>query len=160
MRGKSMKVVLKAGGMLLLLFIFLQACALKEIPVKEYVIADAETGRVLDTYEYEAETSQLLRVITYGDDQKANKTIEFSYDQDGNLSRAVIQRRGLQAVETSIVDYAVAEEYDDQNRLVKTTAWGDNGEQVETYYQYNDQGTVHKVSQTAQDGSVIMKEYN
>jgi hypothetical protein len=155
-----MRLLSRSGVLLLFLFLILQACTLKEAPVQEFVIADAETGRVLDTYEYDTGTSQLVRVITYGENQKANKTIEFSYDPDGNLSRAVIQRRGFQAVETDIVDYAVKEEYDEKNRLVKTTAWGDNGEEIETYYQYNDQGTVHKVTQTAQDGSVMMKEYN
>jgi len=140
-------------------FVFLQACTLQQDAFHEYVIADAETGLILDSYEYEQASSTLLRVITYGENQQASKTIEFTYDTDGNVSRAIVQNRGIRAIETEVVDYNMTEEFDDENRLVRTIALGDNGDNVETAYFYDDDGKLDSVAQTSADGSVMMMEY-
>ena len=153
-----MKVLKKIAVIFVFVFILLQACSLQQMRFHEFVITDMTTGDVLDTYEYDTATDQLNRLITYGDNQQAKKTIEFSYDSEGNISRALVQKRGLNGIEIEMLDYTVSEETDDQERLIKTTVSADNGELVETYYLYNDQGSVRGISQVASDGSVLLKE--
>ena len=126
---------------------------------KKFLITDQISGRVLDTYEYSIDTGDLARVIVFADNQEARQVTEFSYDRHGKLTRSITQARGITQLQTKVIDYNVVEEYDGQNRLVKTLQTGNDGLMVETLYGYDEQGRLRGVAQMKEDGTVLMMDY-
>lgn len=156
-----MKHVKRIIVILPVVFILIHSCSLRsfEDNTKEYLITDRNTGKVLNKYEYDKVEERLVRVVSYADDQEARSVTEFSYDSDGHLSRTIVNSRGFGQVDTRVINYSVNEEYDDQNRLVKTVITADDGTETETLFGYDESGELRGVAQRSSDGSILMQDY-
>jgi YD repeat-containing protein len=143
------------------LFLIFQGCSLRQTEeTKKFVITDQSSGRVLDTYEYDTASGNIQRVVIFSDTQQARSVTEFAHDGEGRLARTITQARSLTHVQTEVVDYSVTEEYDGQNRLIKTVQSGTDGNIVETMYGYDEQGRLRGVAQMLEDGTVVMMDYD
>jgi len=143
-----------------IVLLFIQGCTLSlKDTTKEFVITDRESGKVLDKYEYDISDNRLSRVVTYTDEQETRTVTEFSYDKNGNISRTVVNQKGINGIQTKKIEYTFTEEYDEQNRLIKTITRGDDGTEVETLFGYDETGELRGVAELSRDGSLLMKDY-
>ena len=160
-RGEKMKQVKRILFVIPVVFILIHSCSLRTLEdnTKEYLITDRNSGKVLNKYEYDKIEERLVRVVSYESDQEARSVTEFDYDADGHLSRTIVKSRGFGQVDTRVINYAVSEEYDEQNRLVKTIVTADDGTETETRFGYDASGKLRGAAQRSSDGSILMRDY-
>lgn len=135
--------------------------AQQEDVVTRYVVRDQPTGKALSSYEYLKDTTTRLRASTFDAQTTKAKTItDYEYDAKGDLKRTTRQVAGTAAGTPKVTNYAVERVYDGSGRLTKTVQTGDDGTVVETYYGYDETGTLRGVVQKAAgDDSLLMKDY-
>jgi hypothetical protein len=146
----------------LAVLLLLAGCAAQEeVAVTKYVVRDQASGKALNSYEYVKDTAKRLRASTYDTDTTKTKSItDYEYDVKGDLKRTIKQAAGRVESTTTIVNYTTSREYDADNRLTKVVQTGDDGTVVETYYGYDDTGTLRGVVQKApNDDTLLMKDY-
>ena len=124
----------------------------------QYIVIDSSSRNVLDAYEYGSDTGNLLKTTTYDGNGRIRRATEYAYGSDGNLSSRTVKIPQGGRLLTSVTSYDVKKEYDAQNRLVKTVQTADSGETVETYYGYDENGTLRGVVQKTGD-AIMMMDY-
>lgn len=144
---------------LIFILIALAGCSLKddENQTKSYMILDQDTNKVLNNYEYSSDGKTLLSTKSYAGDQSVKKIIEYEYDDKGYLESTV---ETLAGSSPKTVTYDIEEIYDSLGRLEKTVRTSSEGDVIETYYGYDESGTLRGVVEQINKGAVIMKDYS
>lgn len=136
---------------------FLAGCgAAKEEAVKEYLIVDAASSKIINRYEYTEETNNLVRTVSYTDQERLDKNIEYEYDSKGFLVKTIEQVPGLPA---RTVTYDNKLEFDSSGKLIKMIRTSSDGEVVETNFGYDENGVLRGAVEKDSRGNLIMKDY-
>lgn len=146
------RVILLLSGLLLL-----AGCKADDADaVKEYLIVDQNSNKILNRYEYTEITGQLVRTESYNGKEEIEKDIEYEYDSKGFLVKTIEHVPG----ETSrTVSYDTEPEYDSSGRLVKLVRTSSVGDVVETHFGYDETGTLRGVVEKDSRGGVLMQDY-
>lgn len=126
---------------------------------KSFVITDSSTGKVTATYDYDVKTTQLKKTVVFDSEGEASRSVEYTFDEDGELREQIIQRPVGDSLETNVVDYTTRKFYDTQGRLVKTVQTSSTGEIIESFYGYDSSGELRGVVQRSEDGALMMMDY-
>ena len=137
----------------------LASCAANMPSTTEVFVITDQDGKSLSHYEYQAGTDLLRGTTTYDGQQKAIRRTELEYDSDGVLSRSVVTVPTADGTEAQVRTFATREDRDADGRLVKVTRTSSDGEVLETFYGYDDAGTLRGVVQRYPDGSLEMMDY-
>ncbi len=126
---------------------------------QRFVITDGATGKVAATYDYDTESRRLKETVVYDSQEQAKRSIEYSFDEDGELDQQIVQRPVGSGMNTDIITYHMEKEYNPQGRLVKTVQTASTGEIIETFYGYDSQGSLRGVVQRNGSGALMMMDY-
>ncbi|HAK45570.1 MAG TPA: hypothetical protein DCO79_06580 [Spirochaeta sp.] len=124
--------------------------------VKEYLIIDSSSNKIINRYEYSEKSNELVRTVSYTDEEKLEKKIEYEYDSRGFLVQTVEQVPGL---DSKVVTYETTEEFDSSGKLVKLVRTSSDGEVVETHFGYDETGMLRGVVEKDSRGNLLMKDY-
>jgi uncharacterized protein YkvS len=84
------------------------------------------------------------------------KSVEYEYDDSGNLVKTIENAIGTTTKE---ITYETESYNDTSGRLIKTVRTSSEGDVVETYFGYDDDGNLRGVVEQVNKGAVIMKDY-
>jgi hypothetical protein len=141
------------------LALLVASCAIERPASTEvFVITDGD-GKSLTHYEYLAGTDRLAGTTTYNSQHRAVRKTSYEYDSQGNTFRSVTTVPVLDGKETQVRTYATQEDRDADGRLVKVTRTSSDGQKVETFYGYDQTGSLRGVVQKYADGSLDMMDY-
>lgn len=143
---------------LLMIFILLLGCRMnnEDDDTKTFLIVDRSSNKVLNNYEYDRDDDTLVRTQSYNQNEQVKKIIEYQYDDDGNLAKTIESSIGSPS---KIVTYKTENVFDDDGRLTQTIRTSSDGELVETYFGYDENGDLRGVVEQVNKGAVIMKDY-
>jgi len=145
--------------LIVLLVPILFGCELKtaESNTRSFVIVDQSTSKVINNYEYSIDSDQLLRTESYNSDGKIVKGVDYEYDNTGNLSRTTEVSKGYP---TKSITYDTEDVFDKSGRLIETIRKSSEGEMVETFYGYDETGTLRGVVEQIDKSAVMMQDYD
>ena len=124
--------------------------------VKEYLIVDQGSNKILNRYEYTEKTDRLVRTESFNSKEELERDIEYEYDSNGFLTKTVEHVPGRSPV---TVTYDTRMVHDSSGRLVKLVRTSSRGDVVETHFGYDENGTLRGVVENDSRGGVMMQDY-
>ena len=119
------------------------------------VVMDKASNRALSAYETGAK-DQIVRTLTYGEASRVNRSRSFSYDEEGYLGRMDEQEPG-KAPRTVIYTNEFIRDSQGQLQTVRTIT--SEGDQIESYLVYDENGILRGNALKMNETTVIMKDY-
>jgi hypothetical protein len=147
---------MKIFSLVILAVLFIAGCGNKEDSTKEFLVVDSGSNKILNKYEYIADTDELARTYSYTDDEKIEKKIDYEYDSNGYLVKTVEYIPGKPE---KTVTYETTPEYDSSGRLVKLVRISSEGKIVETHFGYDETGTLRGVVEKDNRSALMMQDY-
>jgi len=142
--------------LLLLVFVFFGCETGAKDENKSYLIVDQDSNKVLNRYEYEPEGQTLLKTESYNQKQLVKKSVEYEYDSSGNIVKTIETAIGTATKE---ITYNTETFNDAAGRLIKSVRTSSEGDVVETFFGYDETGSLRGVVEQVNKGAVIMKDY-
>ena len=145
--------------LIVLLVPILFGCEIKtsESNTRSFVIVDQNTSKVINNYEYSIDSDQLVRTESYNSAGEIVKGVDYEYDNTGNLSRTTKASKGYP---TKSITYETEDVFDQSGRLIETIRRSSEGEIIETFYAYDDSGTLRGVVEQIDKSAVMMQDYD
>ena len=147
---------MKKVSLIFLAALFVTGCGGRDDGTKEFLVVDAGSSKILNKYEYSADTDELARTYSYTDDEKIEKKIDYEYDSNGYLVKTVEYIPGKPE---RTVTYETTPEYDSTGRLIKLVRISSEGEIVETNFGYDEDGTLRGVVEQDNRSGLLMQDY-
>jgi len=120
-----------------------------------YMVTDRGTNKVMSAY-YTDSAGSIVRTETYGDDALVKRARDFEYDSDGYVRSMVELVPGAGA---RTVTYSTEIVRGAGGRVEKVLQTSDDGAVYETYYGYDEAGTLRGTVIRTGGDTVIMKDY-
>ncbi len=146
----------KISPILFAVLIFAGCAANDESAVKEYLIVDQSSNKIINRYEYTEDTDTLVRTVSYTANEETARDIEYEYDTKGMLVKTV---ENIPGQPSRTVTYETKAEYDSSGKLTALIRTSSEGEVIETHFGYDETGTLRGVVEKDAKGSLLMQDY-
>jgi hypothetical protein len=142
---------------LLFIMAFLSACQDESQQSEDnvFVVVDRSSNRTLSIYETDSK-DRIVRTQSFDPSGYIGQSREFQYDENGYVGMMTEQKRGKAPRTTYYSNVLIR---DTQGRVETVRTITSDGDKLETYYGYDENGILRGTSQTFNDDSVIMKDY-
>ncbi len=122
-----------------------------------YMVVDKGSNKALSTY-YTDGDERITRTESYDGNETVARVRDFEYDADGYV-RTMTERSAGGGERT--VTYTTTVVRGEGGRVEKIVQSSDDGEELETYFGYDEAGTLRgSVVRSVGTDSVIMKDYD
>lgn len=122
-----------------------------------YMVVDKGTNKAMSTY-YTDGDDRVTRTESYDGNEVVARIRDFEYDDSGYV-RAMTERSAGGAERT--VNYVTTVVRGEGGRIEKIVQSSDDGEELETYFGYDEAGTLRgSVVRSVGTDSVVMKDYD